>query len=528
MKKDIATIALIMLLAGIMSISLYSTGQFWWDDFASYILQARAILDGRMVEFVAENGRAIAQSTYPVGPAAYPWGFPLMLAPIYALAGLSITAFKLVNTVAFVAFLAVFYAYARQRFNLLLSAALVSVLAFNPSLLKAQDLIQADFAFLLATTASLFLLDLQWRTGRSPAWQKILLGVLIFWSFFLRTNGILLLGPLVLVDFFQWRTNPQPGFRLISLPYLTFLALFGLSLILFPGGQSSYFEHYELFFSPARLFENFLFYLTLPGWLFNGLPLSTLFFALTGLACLWGISQKARAEMPTLAFSLLTMAIFITWPERQGLRFIYPILPFYMVFAAHGLTDIVNRIRLKYRPSTAPPHLPRTQCGRTGSSGFDTATPVKPAAQGLPTTGNWLLDTEHWILPSALLGTLALLSLVVSFQRADWKLFSREEINGPFDPVSAEMFAYVREQTAANSTIIFFKPRLMKLMTGRYSFLIEDCARINEGDIIVIHEKQERNGQIDPGEIKTCNPNVELQVAFKNQRFTIYQINNKP
>jgi hypothetical protein len=519
MKKNIATIALIMLLAGIMSISLYSTGQFWWDDFASYILQARAILDGRMAEFVAENGRAIAQSTYPVGPAAYPWGFPLMLAPIYALAGLSITAFKLVNTVAFVAFLAVFYAYARQRFNLLLSAALVSVLAFNPSLLKAQDLIQADFAFLLATTASLFLLDIQWRTGRSPAWQKILLGVLIFWSFFLRTNGILLLGPLVLVDFFQWRTNPQPGFRVISLPYLTFLTLFGLSLILFPGGQSSYFEHYELFFSPARLFDNFLFYLTLPGWLFDGLPLATIFFALTGLACLWGISQKARAEMPALAFSLLTMAIFITWPERQGLRFIYPILPFYMVFAAHGLTDLVNRIRLKCRPSTAPPG--------TDGAGFDTATPVNPADQGLP-TGNWKLDTEHWLLPSALLGTLALISLLITFQRADWKLFSREEINGPFDSVSAEMFAYVREQTAADSTVIFFKPRLMKLMTDRYSILIEDCARIGEGDFIVMHEKQERNGQIHPDEIKTCNPNVELQIVFKNQRFRIYQVNNKP
>ncbi|MCG2784006.1 MAG: hypothetical protein L6461_02760 [Anaerolineae bacterium] len=506
MKKDIATIALIMLIAGIMSISLFSTGQFWWDDFASYILQARAILDGRMAEFVAENGRAIAQSTYPVGPAAYPWGFPLMLAPIYALAGLSITAFKLVNTVAFVAFLAVFYAYARQRFNLPLSAALVSVLAFNPSLLKAQDLIQADFAFLLATTASLFLLDIQWRTGRSLAWQKIALGILIFGSFFLRTNGILLLGPLALVDFLQRRSNPQPGFRLISLPYLTFLALFGLSLILFPGGQSSYFEHYELFFSPARLFDNFLFYLTLPGWLFNGLPLSTLFLALTGLACLWGISQKARAEMPALTFSLLTMAIFITWPERQGLRFIYPILPFFLIFAAHGLQDLFHRIRprkTEHRPSTS-----------------------LRSAQGLPTE-NWILDTEHQILPTALLGTLALLSLVVSFQRAGGRLFSREEINGPFDPVSAEMFVYVREQTAADSTIIFFKPRLMKLLTDRYTILIEDCARIGEGDFIVMHEKQERNGQIDPGEIKTCNPNVELQIAFKNQRFTIYQV-NKP
>ena len=210
MKRDSLTILLIAFVASVMSISLYSTGQFWWDDFASYILQARALLEGRMAEFVAENGRAIAQSTYPVGPAAYPWGFPLLLAPIHALAGLSITAFKLVNTAAFAAFLVIFYAYARRRFNIPLSAALVSVLAFNPSLLKAQDLIQADFGFLMATTASLFLLEVQWRTGRSPAWQKILLGILIFWSFFLRTNGILLLGALALVDFFQRRSKPQP------------------------------------------------------------------------------------------------------------------------------------------------------------------------------------------------------------------------------------------------------------------------------------------------------------------------------
>jgi hypothetical protein len=507
-NKGFLIIFIITLLASLMSVSLFSTGQFWWDDFASYILQARALLDGRMAEFVAENGRAIAQSTYPVGPAAYPWGFPLLLAPVYALAGLSITAFKLVNTAAFAGFLVVFYAYARQRFNLILSAALTAVLAFNPALLKSHDLIQADFAFLFATSLSLFLLDRQWRNPNQPAWLKILLGGMIFWSFFLRTNGILLLGPLALVDFLQGRSHPRPGFHLTSLPYLTFFLLFGLSLFLFPGGQGSYFDHYELFFSPARLFDNFLFYLALPGWFFAGFPLQPLLFALTGLACLWGIFQKARAELPALTFSLLTMAIFISWPERQGLRFIYPILPFYLVFAAHGLTDFVNRIRLKNRPSTTPPSA--------GSS-----------AQGWPTTGYWILATEYRILPTALLGALALLSLLITFQQANWQLFSREEINGPFDPVSAEMFAYVREQTEADSTIIFFKPRLMKLMTERYSILIEDCARIGEGGYVVMHEKQERNGQIHPDEIKTCNPNVALQVVFKNQRFTIYQV-NKP
>ena len=478
-NKDFLIIFIITLLASVMSISLYSIGQFWWDDFASYILQARAITEGRMAEFVAENGRAIAQSTYPVGPAAYPWGYPLLIAPIYALAGLSITALKLVNTFAFVAFLAVFYAYARQRFAWTLSTALVAALAFNPTLLKATDLIQADFVFLLVTTAGLFLIDRQWQTGKSSAPQKILLGTLIFGSFFLRTNGILLLAPLALVDFFQLRAQPQPGYRFAALTYLVFLLLTAASLLIFPNGQGSYLNHYELFFSPARLFDNLLFYLGLPGWLFSELPLAGLFFALTGLSALWGLAQKPRAELPALVFSSLTLLLYISWPERQGLRFIYPILPFFLVLAGRGWQDLTRRIK---------------------------ASP-------------WLVH-----LPATFFAGLALLSLSVSFQRAGGKLFSREEINGPFDPVSAEMFAFVREETEAGSTLIFFKPRLMKLLTDRYTILIEDCARIGEGDYVVIHEKQERNGQIDPDEIKTCNPNIELQIAFKNQRFTIYQV----
>jgi hypothetical protein len=512
--KDFLIIFIITLIASVMSVSFFSTGHLWWDDFASYILQARAILEGRMAEFVQENGRAIAQSTYPVGPAAYPWGFPLLLAPIHAVVGMSITAFKLVNTAAFAAFLVVFYCYARSRFDRPLSAALASVLAFSPALLKAHDLILADFSFLFAASLAVFLLDRQWRNPTQPAPAKFLLGGMIFFGFFLRTNGILLLGPLLLVDFLQWRAGTRPGYRLMALPYLVFFSLFALSLFIFPGGQSSYFNHYELFFSPARLFDNIFFYLTLPGWLFDGIPLSELLFALTGLACLWGILQKARAELPALAFSLLTLGIFITWPERQGLRFIYPILPFYLIFAAHGLNDLISRLRpqkTEYRPSTTPPgaggstHLCRRHWRRQGG----------------------ILDTGHWTLPTGLFGVLAIVSLVVSFQSAGWRLFERQEINGPFDPVSAEMFAYIRENTATDSTLVFFKPRLMKLMTERYAILLEDCARIAEADYVVIHEKQERNGQIHPDEIKTCNPSVGLQVVFKNQRFTIYLV-NKP
>ncbi len=478
MRKDSLTLLLIILIASVMSVSLFSTGQFWWDDFASYILQARAILTGTMSAFVSENGRAIAQSTYPVGPAAYPWGYPLLLAPIYALTGLSLTTFKLLNSIFFAAFLATLYLYARQRFSLPLSAALTAFMGFNPTLLKALDLIQADFAFLFTTSLAVYLIDRQWRTARQITWQKIGIGILIFWSFFLRTNGILLLGPLLLVDFFQSRAYPRPALHLTSLPYLTFLLLTGLSLLLFPGGQSSYFEHYELFFSPARLIDNLLFYVGLPASLFGELPYPTLLFGLISFLSLWGLAQKARAELPALAFSFLTLVLYISWPERQGLRFIYPILAFYLIFAAHGLLNL--------------------------------------AAQ---TKSTW---SGH--SPTILFGALGVVALLVSFLQTGGSLFQRREINGPFDPVSAEMFAYIRQETAAESTIIFFKPRLMRLLGERYSILLDDCARLPEGNYLVIHLKQEGNGQLAPDKAKTCNPEAGLQVVFKNQRFVVYQV----
>jgi hypothetical protein len=177
---------------------------------------------------------------------------------------------------------------------------------------------------------------------------------------------------------------------------------------------------------------------------------------------------------------LFTLALFISWPERQGLRFIYPILPFFLVFSLYGLRDLAARVKVK---------------------------------------SPW---SAH--LPSVLFGLLALLSLLVTFQNTGGGLFQRQEINGPFDPVSAEMFAYIREQTPADSTVIFFKPRAMRLLGERLSLLLEDCSRLDEGDYVVIHEKQEGNGQVSPSEVTTCNPSIRLETVFENKRFTVYQV----
>ena len=55
----------------------------WGGDFSAYIMQAKSICEFSTTQFVENNRITIEQSSRRIGPIAYPWGFPLMLAPIY-------------------------------------------------------------------------------------------------------------------------------------------------------------------------------------------------------------------------------------------------------------------------------------------------------------------------------------------------------------------------------------------------------------------------------------------------------------
>jgi hypothetical protein len=173
------------------------------------------------------------------------------------------------------------------------------------------------------------------------------------------------------------------------------------------------------------------------------------------------------------------MALLVTWPETQGGRFLFPIFPSVLLIAADGFQALPER--LSGRPARLTPWI------------------------GLLATG-----------------ALMLISLAVSMRLAWVNLENDRDINGPFDPVSAQMFEFVRQDTPPTSVIVFFKPRLMRLLTGRDSFLTETCADFAKGDYVVIHEKQGYNGQI--GDLEISCPDLHLPVIFNNQRFTIYQV----
>src|SRR5687768_18415555 len=100
---------LLILISFIIGASTLTRGHQWGDDFAWYIVQAKSIWNGTTDEFMAQSAFTNGQSTTHVGPLAYPWGYPLILLPAYALKGISPLALKLPALIFYAGFLVILY-----------------------------------------------------------------------------------------------------------------------------------------------------------------------------------------------------------------------------------------------------------------------------------------------------------------------------------------------------------------------------------------------------------------------------------
>ncbi len=181
-KKTVIILAFILLTSVLLGWSVLTRGHWWGDDFAAYIMQAKSILAGSMSEFVVANTFTVTQSSHQIGPAAYPWGFPLMLTPVYALIGLSPLGLKLPGLLTYLGFLLVFFFLTKRRFSLPESLLAVSLFAFNPELLRFLDNIASDIPFLFLSTLGLLLADMYTHEAQRNRKFKlaVLTGVTIF------------------------------------------------------------------------------------------------------------------------------------------------------------------------------------------------------------------------------------------------------------------------------------------------------------------------------------------------------------
>ncbi|HSG42775.1 MAG TPA: hypothetical protein VLA72_06435, partial [Anaerolineales bacterium] len=441
---------LILLLNLALGASILTRGSEWGDDFASYIMQAQSILNGDMDEFIERNTFTIFESSFQIGPVAYPWGFPLALIPALLFKGVHALALKLPGLFFFVGFLICLYLLAETRLTRTERLLLVSLFAFNPTLVGFLDYILSDIPFLFSIFFGLLLITR--IDSKQAMWVHAFLGMSIFFSFFIRTTGVLLLAGFLAYQallYYQERTKRR-AIALNSIAVVvTFTVFWLISSLIFPNGQGAYI--YQLMGFTMEKFQGNIvnyFYLFVQFFDPNVSPAWTyIYYALVAFFLI-GAWKRRNTDQMLIIFFAVYFGVMIIWPEWQGVRFIFPLLPIFVYFALQGMNALVKVIPERHRI-----------LGKGTVSVF------------------WLI--------------LAGIFLFNSGARAIGNMKDDRKINGPFDPFSSDMFNYIRAETPPESVIVFFKPRALRLFTNRDSIMVLECENLLKGNYFAQHKKWE-------------------------------------
>lgn len=440
--------ALIVLVVAAMCIMNHLHGVDWGDDFALYLRQAKALNIGNIGEVIRDNRFTVDNSGWHTfSPYLYPWGWPLMVAPVYALFGLNYEALKVLEVAALCGFLCFYYGLVRRRAGALPAAVLMLVIGLSLSYVGATNTVLSDLPYLFVVGLCLWWIDRCRREGilRASRRDLVVLGLLLALAFNVRREGSTLLFVVAALQGFAvvptvWRARSlrQVDWRHAVVPYATFAgAVVGFQLLLpstliptVPGAglrnASSNIHFYRDILAEQVG-------LKIPGYhasLFHSHPLAERLLVITVVLAVVGLvlrlATTAAEDVPLAAYLVGASLVMLVSPYQEG-RYLFTITPFLLYFAYQALPSLVRFVNLPGR----------------GVARLAAAIPILALA-GMVSMN--FLATKH---------------------STDFHNLARPTIDGPESPAAVEMVAAVDRLTRGDDVILFFRARAMTLLTDR-------------------------------------------------------------
>jgi hypothetical protein len=99
----------------------------------------------------------------------------------------------------------------------------------------------------------------------------------------------------------------------------------------------------------------------------------------------------------------------------------------------------------------------------------------------------------------------------------------RETIFGPYTAPSQGMFSFIRSNTEKESTIVFFKPRLMRMMTDRKSLMLRNKEELSRGDYLCVYLAQVRD-QVSLDTMRDLLKQETASLIYENSEFQVYKL----
>ncbi|MBP5464258.1 MAG: glycosyltransferase family 39 protein, partial [Treponema sp.] len=477
-----------VLLTLVLGLYFIDRGHTWGGDFSEYIAQAQVLATG---------------TDTPERPQVnYPYGTAVFLLPFFKIWGLNLLALKLPMVCCYAAFIIAVSCFYRRRFPAEKAAVPVFLFAVSPALVSYQNNILSDLPFLLIATVSLFCFSEAFAEHNSAGKQCLVAaaaGLCVTWACSIRFQGLVILLTFISVELLLLLKRLCTANALIRtwtkalraksvFVHLLFYAAFVLSYILYkrlaPASQGRTDLGFLDDFSVKGLLYNCFFY----PFFFND------FFSCYGLCprpicvaaylaslplIVSGIRRKAPEEVICSIFSLGMLTLYILWPGPQDFRFLFPILPFMMMFAVYG-------------------------------------------SEGLQDT-----ELKTCYARFALFIFCIFFCVMVYLDVRN----VRKERNGNYQAFSVpakEAYAAIQTKTGAEERILFFKPRVLYLATGRISEAYETeaeafNAQLSRCDCILFYSGQTPAMPLDKAGYELPR-GIHLEEAFSNSDFILYRI----
>jgi len=457
----------------------------WGDDFAQYILQAKSVISGDYEHLSLHNQIRVENSTVCLGPTNYPWGFPLLLAPVIALFGVNFTVLQIYLGIFQILFLFALYALFKKKLNHFQLLMIVAVFAFNPFLFQLKKNIISEIPFLFFCTLSIYLIqrvfvDRKFFFGNGWA-SSILMGIILFCVFFVRTAGVVLLLVYFSVQLYQIIIKKKISY-LSFIPYLVFVLLYFAESSYFSFGGTSY----NNVFGQAggvkwqTMMTNLWMYFKSMQEFYEIPVFSSLLYIITLPFFFLGFFKRFFKDFLYSIFILGYIGMLLVFPANGAMRLLLPIMPFYLYFFLVGLESLPS-FRLKDNMKSLQ--------------------------------GGYLV-----------VSMIVLLSfMAITYQSVCIRTGKAKPIQGPMSEDSKELFDYITNKTEKEDNIIFWKPRALILFTDRNSYFIKEKDQIlkHTGDYLV----EENIGYIHVSQDNEFTNHSEL--LFKNDSFKMYKILSK-
>ena len=348
------------------------------------------------------------------------------------------------------------------------------------------DNILSDFPFLLICSLALGQIQVfscQTNQNKKQVIPILLMGFLIYLAYGTRSIGIILLPIFILVDIISKKKVS------VSTMAVTGVAIFLILMQSFLIPQTgSYFDQLPKTISGfVELFKSLsIYYFNVSTTLFPMQELAqqgALFGGMLVLSLLGFVTfPHKKDQIVYYLFSFCYLLALLMWPSIQGLRFLMPIIPLFLLYTFEGLQYFIYSV-------------------------------IK--SQTLRVVG------------------LVFLFGIFSFYSLDYysRSVPRSADLDITNVTTKEIFNFVENKTQPNDVIAFFKPRALALFTNRKSLAIRPSTDFSESDIIKQFKAFDvryfiislNNDIKEWGEFDKTAP-ADFEFVFQNTNFKIFRV----